>query len=462
MLKADGTVSYDTARLEGVLTGLGTSTLTVHGAPITIYDIDLSVPELVLDNTVVVTNTAPLAFAGLPGTYQLVDPTSAAAMSFMLSPGGTVDYDHSFDNILSGRGTSTLTVHLSTDIVLSGTAGSDTLTVTRTPGTGEGSITYVLNGGAPVALTNITSFKFLGMGGDDSMTVSLAGGAPLVAGNVFFDGGTGLNTLSVDAAGMPVRTTPGTLSVGGQSVGYTAVGMTSLNNAAGVNASAGPDTQDRAAAFAGLTAAERAVQALYLDALGRAGAPAELDGWVALLPAGATSLSHAVVSDIENSAEACDHLVRSWYLSYLGRPAINSEEQPFVQLLTSGQSEEQVLSKLLGLNEFYARAQTVIGSGTPDERFVQALMLDLWNRVGSPADIATLVSLLPQFGRAGLALKLLQTPEFRTNQFEGYYNVLLHRPEADAASLTALVASGMDMRTVRFIFETSAEFFDHG
>ena len=46
----------------------------------------------------------------------------------------------------------------------------------------------------------------------------------------------------------------------------------------------------------------------------------------------------------------------------------------------------------------------------------------------------------------------------------GYYNVLLHRPHtaADAASLAALVDSGTDMRGVRFLFETSAEFFDHG
>jgi hypothetical protein len=40
----------------------------------------------------------------------------------------------------------------------------------------------------------------------------------------------------------------------------------------------------------------------------------------------------------------------------------------------------------------------------PDERFVQALMLDLWNRAGSPVEVASLMSLLPQVGRAGVAL----------------------------------------------------------
>src|SRR5262245_51046860 len=51
-----------------------------------------------------------------------------------------------------------------------------------------------------------------------------------------------------------------------------------------------------------------------------------------------------------------------------------------------------------------------------------------------------------------------RSPEFRTHQFEGYYNALLHRPK-DPANLTAWVTSGLDMRAVRFAFETGPEFF---
>jgi hypothetical protein len=354
-------------------------------------------------------------------------------------------------------------INVSPDAVIPGTDGPDTLTLTQTPGMAVGSVTYVLNGGAPVALSNISSFKFLGMGGDDSMTVSLANGAPLVVGNVSFDGGTGLNTLTVDAAGMPVRTPPGTVGVGGQAVGYVAVGQLFINNAAGVNASAGPDTKDRATAFVGLSAGERAVQALFLDALGRVGTRADLDQWASQLPAGATSLTQAVVSEIENSSEARDHLVRSWYLSYLGRPALNGEELPFVQFLSSGQSEEQVLSMLLGVGEFYTRAQALFPSGTADERFVQVLLLDLFNRTGTPDEVNQYVNLLPQVGRSGLAQVLLGSQEFRTIQFEGYYNALLHRPVTSADTLlNSLLASGMDILSARLIFETSPEYFTNG
>src|SRR5439155_15633139 len=71
--------------------------------------------------------------------------------------------------------------------------------------------------------------------------------------------------------------------------------------------------------LAGLSAQERAVQALYIDALGRVGAVAELDGWVSLLPAGAISLTPTVASAIEGSPEARDRLVKGWYATYLGR-----------------------------------------------------------------------------------------------------------------------------------------------
>ena len=463
-LTPGGTVSY-LPTLEGILTGAGTTTLVVRGKTVTVDTTGQSVPLLDLDYSVAVRNGSPVGFAALPGTYTLADPASGASVQFAINPDGSVGYDHSLDAMLSGRGTTTLTLLSAPgDVTLAGTPGNDTLTVTRTPGAGEGSITYVLDGGPPVVLNHVTSFKFLGMGGGDSLTVDLAGGGPLVAGTIAFDAGPGPGTLTVDAAGSPVRTTAGTITAGGQTIGYAGVATVFLDDAAGVDASAAPDTQDRATAFAGLTPTERAVQALYLDALGRPGTTAELDQWLAVLPAGATSLSQAVVAGIENNTEALTHLVRSWYQSYLGRPAQNGEEQPFVQLLAAGQSEEQVLSVLLGSGEFYALAQTVVGSGSADARFVQALMLDLWNRAGSPDEVATLVGQLPQLGRSGLALVLLQSPEFRTDQFEGYFNSLLHRPPsaADAAALTALVDSGMDIRSVRFVFETTPEFFQNG
>ena len=78
------------------------------------------------------------------------------------------------------------------------------------------------------------------------------------------------------------------------------------------------------------------MQAQYIDALGRTGAVAELDGWVAQLPPGATALTAAVVSGIEGSIEARDHVVKGWYATYLGRQAQGGEEQGFVSKFQAG------------------------------------------------------------------------------------------------------------------------------
>jgi hypothetical protein len=298
-----------------------------------------------------------------------------------------------------------------------------------------------------------------------------------------FDGGPGNNTLVINgfsAPGTIFITQPPSISpfglgavtggpmgvgqvTGRQVVTYSNTQTIMINDPVAVNAEAGPDTRDRATAFAGLNPQERAVQALYLAALGRAGSTAELDGWVTLLPAGATSLSAQVVSGIETSFEARDHLVGGWYLAYLGRPANGTEELGWVNELGTGASEEKVLGEILGdpLNhEFYDRAQARIPSGTADERYVEALYEVLLNRPGEPAGAAGWVAAVPALGRQQVALGFLQAPEFRADQFEGYYNALLHRP--DDPALTVWIASALDIRTGRINFESGAEFFANG
>jgi Domain of unknown function (DUF4214) len=355
----------------------------------------------------------------------------------------------------------TTTASVSGDVVVDGTNGNDTLTLTETASFGVGSITYTLNGGAPVTLTGVHSFTFDGLSGDDTMIVDCVNGKPLVPAGVFYDGGTGSNTLTLNANGLTVRAVPGALTIADPvTVPYTNVSSTNIDNAASVDAIAGPDTADRATAFIGLTAQERFVQALYLDELGRAGTTAELDGWVAVMNAPGGSQA-SVATDIQHSLEATDHLVKSWYIAYLGRQAGGGEELGFAALLQQGQSEEQVLSDILASPEFYARAQTLIGSGTADERYVQALYLVLLNRTGEPAGVAGWLGSLPSLGRQGVALAFLQSTEFHTYDFEGYYNALLHRPD-DPVGLSDWVFSNLDVASVRVDFEASPEFFTNG
>jgi hypothetical protein len=128
------------------------------------------------------------------------------------------------------------------------------------------------------------------------------------------------------------------------------------------------------------------VQALYLDELGRVGTRAELDRWTPALDS--TGGSQSVINGIKGSQEARAHLVKSWYLTYLGRAVGTtnnaSEEQGFVNELLAGVTEEQVLSQILGTAEFASHAQTLDSSGTPQDRVVTALCHLLLNRSPGP------------------------------------------------------------------------------
>jgi hypothetical protein len=168
-----------------------------------------------------------------------------------------------------------------------------------------------------------------------------------------------------------------------------------------------------------------------------------------------------VAAGIEKSFEARDRLLKTWYSTYLGRQAQGGEELGWVNQLRAGQTQEQVLSQFLsdpGGQEFYHRAQTLIASGTPDERYVQALYQVLLGRSATSAEISGWDAMLPSLGRQGAAQVFLHSPEFRSDLFEGYYNDLFHRQD-DRAALNAWVNSNLDILSVRIGFESGPEFY---
>src|SRR5262249_52510040 len=112
----------------------------------------------------------------------------------------------------------------------------------------------------------------------------------------------------------------------------------------------------------------------------------------------------------------------------MGRQPHNGEELGWVGDLQAGQSEEQVLSQILGdssRGEFYARTQTLMSSAPPDQRYLQALYQLLLGRTADSAELSVWLKALPGMGREGMALALLQSQECRADQFEGDYDALL-------------------------------------
>lgn len=205
------------------------------------------------------------------------------------------------------------------------------------------------------------------------------------------------------------------------------------------------------------------IQALYQDALGRLGSPAELDNWVSVIVSSGIA---PVVNGIEHSPEAYAHLLRGWYVHYLGRPTppSDSEIQGFVNAFQAGATEEQILAAFLSSDEFFNYANNrLISTGTSSERFVKALYVLLLNRTPGDPEVQAWVAQLPFLGRQGIASTFLGSAEYRGNIIRGYYSSLLHRSTPpSAAEVNGWVFSGLDVKRLTISFEVSLEFYLKG
>jgi hypothetical protein len=118
----DGKVDYGAA-LDGILTGRGTTTLTVNGVTLDIDLRGLSAPAVGIGGLQGFMGGGAQPFTTdqmytlrlLPGLHPLFYQTSGSPSSytdafFAVAVNGTVDFDPSLDGILAGRGTATLTV----------------------------------------------------------------------------------------------------------------------------------------------------------------------------------------------------------------------------------------------------------------------------------------------------------------------------------------------------------------
>jgi hypothetical protein len=103
----------------------------------------------------------------------------------------------------------------------------------------------------------------------------------------------------------------------------------------------------------------------------------------------------------------------------------------------------------------------VVSSGTPDERFIQAMYQLVLNRQASSTEVSQWEKALPTVGRAGVAMAFVESAEFRTDMVTALYNTVLQR-DPDAAGLSAWVSSGMDLRHLREGIEASPEALTSG
>ena len=86
-----GTVSYDPS-LEGVVTGAGTSTLTVQGVAVTIDASALTKTQMETGDGIFA-STAPFTLQMIPGRQFLSDLTTGNGVNFTVSANGAESYD---------------------------------------------------------------------------------------------------------------------------------------------------------------------------------------------------------------------------------------------------------------------------------------------------------------------------------------------------------------------------------
>jgi Domain of unknown function (DUF4214) len=272
----------------------------------------------------------------------------------------------------------------------------------------------------PVTFANKTHVVINGLGGDDLFVLSVSRPATGWQ-SLALDGGSGTNVL-----------------VGRQLPSGVSLTLTNIQRT----------DQDDASAF---------IDEVYQERLQRNAEDAGLAAWKNVL---ASAGQAAVVTGIDESLEARMNFMRHLYQRFLGRNPQNGEDLGWVNALAS-ETEEQVLTQFLASAEFYNLAQKLVSSGTPDERFIQAMYQLVLNRQASSTEVSQWENALPTLGRAGVAAAFVESAEFRTDMVTALYNTVLQR-DPDAVGLSAWVFSGMDLRHIREGIESSPEALTSG
>jgi uncharacterized protein YkwD len=285
-------------------------------------------------------------------------------------------------------------------------------------------------------------------------------------GNGHYDVGEGLGGVTITVAGVGSITTfdsggysfpvnPGTYTVSASGGGLTApVTQTVAIGARNSRLNFVAPTYD--------PRNDGLVRKLYLSSLGRAASDAEVAVWRATV--NAPDGWYLTANAIERSQEARTRLVKSWYVTYLGRQARNNEEQGWVSSLLAGATEEQVVRGLLGSQEYYLRVGTVFPTASRDQSLIQALFKQMLGRTPGQREMDHfLQDILPAVGRGGVASVVLGSQEYRTRMVTGWYTDLLHRQNPPSTrEVNSWVASGLDLARIRIGFKSSMEFFLNG
>jgi len=139
--------------------------------------------------------------------------------------------------------------------------------------------------------------------------------------------------------------------------------------------------------------------------------------------------SHAQVAQLVlNSVEYRTKLTQNLYQQFLRRAAAQTEIDFFLNALQQGATMEQLIAALVSSTEYYQNR----GDGT-NNGFLEQLYGDLLGRPIDEGSLALFTGLLSRGGaRSQVALFILGSSEYRSNQLQGFFKTFLEREPSDS------------------------------
>ena len=165
---------------------------------------------------------------------------------------------------------------------------------------------------------------------------------------------------------------------------------------------------------------------VWQDLLGRDITPGEKASTLDFLDGGGSRTQVAQI--VLNSGEYRTRLAQSLFQQFLGRAATQTEVNFFLSALQQGANVDQLIAVIVGSDEYYQNR----GGGTNDG-FLEQLFNDLLGRPIDEGSLASFTDLLNRGGsRPQVALFILGSSEYRSNQIQSFFKTFLERQAGDS------------------------------
>ncbi|HEV3081146.1 MAG TPA: FG-GAP-like repeat-containing protein [Gemmataceae bacterium] len=199
------------------------------------------------------------------------------------------------------------------------------------------------------------------------------------------------------------------------------------------------------------------VNLLYTDLLGRGADSAGLTNFLNVLSAAETASRLGLSNVLDTSDEYRTNLIGNYFTKFLKRPASAGDVSSWLTQFHNGLTDEGFIALLTGSAEYFSTR-----AGNNNTQWLNAVYQDLLNR---PADSAAVATFLPQLNsgasRAGIALQVLTSNEYRQDLITNYYTLYLSRvpSQGEINNFTGALQQGATDESIISTIIASGEYF---